>query len=242
MLGAVLTNGGTQIMYPMRLERYRLVAGAFCMGIVILATSGGMPKAWAEQVNITKGVPYVDIQVGKQKYRIRRIQDTRNRLRNEYTLTSRPCPPFCIQPMIPAPGVQPAGELEVIEFLKKHGRQVTGVLIDSRTPKEFRKGTIPGAVNVPSMLFSKDNPYKEKILILLGARKLPDGTWDFTNVRELMLFCNGDYCPQSPRNIKALVEVGYPPEKLHYYRGGIQAWSLLGLPLKKQQKRRTANR
>ena len=234
--------GEKRIMYLMRLDFFRLFAGAFCMCVVIFAGMGRMPEARAEKVNITKGIPYVDIQVGRQKYRIRRIQDTRNRLRGEYALTSRPCPPYCIQPLIPAPGVQPAGELEVIEFLKKHGREMTGVLIDSRTPKEYRKGTIPGAVNVPSMLFSTDNPYKEKILILLGARKLPDGTWDFTNARELMLFCNGAYCPQSPRNIKALVDSGYPPEKLHYYRGGIQAWSLLGLPLKKSQKRRTANR
>ncbi len=229
-------------MYLMRLAFFRSIAGAFCLCVFILAGTGEMPAARAGKVNIIKGVPYVDIQVGRQKYRIQRIQDPKNRLRNEFALTSRPCPPFCIQPISPAPGVQLAGELEVIAFLQKHGRNMTGVLIDSRTPKEYRKGTIPGAVNVPSMLFSRDNPYKEKILFLLGARKMPDGTWDFTNVRELMLFCNGAFCPQSPRNIRALVNAGYPPEKLHYYRGGIQAWSLLGLTLKKSQKRRTAKR
>jgi len=224
-------------MHLMRINYSRSFAGLLCMCIAMLANA----DARAEKVNIVKGVPYVDIQVGKQKYRIRRIQDPKNRLQNEYTLTSRSCPPFCIQPLVPAPGIKVAGELEVLEFLKRHGREMTGVLIDSRSPKEYRKGTIPGAVNVPSMLFSTDNPYKEKILILLGARKLPDGTWDFSRARELMLFCNGAFCPQSPRNIKALVGTGYPPEKLHYYRGGIQAWSLLGLPLKKS-KRRTANR
>ncbi len=228
-------------MHPMRLGGHRFTVGMACLFMAFVTILFGSPETRAEKVNITRGVPYVDIQVGRQKYRIRRIQDTKNRLRNEYTLTSRPCPPFCIQPLVPAPGVQPAGELEVLEFLKKHGKAMTGVLIDSRTPKEYRKGTIPGAVNVPSMLFSTDNPYKEKILFLLGARKLPDGTWDFSRARELMLFCNGAFCPQSPRNVKALVEAGYPPEKLHYYRGGIQAWSLLGLPLKKS-KRKTANR
>ncbi len=233
--------GEKRIMYLMRLEFARPFAGLLCLFVAICSGLAGTAPARAEKVNITKDVPYVDVQVGRQKYRIKRIQDTKHRLRGEFTLTSRPCPPFCIQPISPAPGVQVAGELEVIEFLKKHGKAMTGVLIDSRSPKEYRSGTIPGAVNVPSMLFSADNPYREKILILLGARKLPDGTWDFSQARELMLFCNGAFCPQSPRNIQALVDAGYPPEKLHYYRGGVQGWALLGLPLKKS-KRRTANR
>jgi rhodanese-related sulfurtransferase len=29
--------------------------------------------------------------------------------------------------------------------------------------------------------------------------------------------------------IKALLEVGYPAEKIKYYRGGMQAWTSLGL-------------
>jgi len=69
--------------------------------------------------------------------------------------------------------------------------------------------------------------------MVLGARKLEDGTWDFGGARELLLFCNGPWCGQSPRAIRNLIAAGYPPEKLHYYRGGMQNWQLLGLTVVK---------
>ena len=53
-----------------------------------------------------------------------------------------------------------------------------------------------------------------------------------TGVREakdLVLWCNGPACGQSPRAIHGLIEVGYPPQKLFYYRGGMQLWQLFGL-------------
>jgi len=210
----------------------RTVGGILCICTVV-AGSISAGQALAGKVNITRNQPYVDVQVGKRKFRIQRIQDTQHRLTGPFTLTSLPCPPRCIQPALPAPGVNPAGELEVIEFLRTRGKDLSGLLIDSRTPKMFRKGTIPGAINIPSILLAENNPYQERILTILGARKLPDGTWDFTNVRELMLFCIGPTCSMSPQNIRTLVKLGYPPEKLHYYRNGIRGWQLLGLPVVK---------
>jgi hypothetical protein len=44
----------------------------------------------------------------------------------------------------------------------------------------------------------------------------------------LVLFCNGAWCGQSPTNIKALLSFGYPPHKLKWYRGGMQAWEQMG--------------
>jgi len=76
-----------------------------------------------------------------------------------------------------------------------------------------------------------------RILMVLGAEKLEDGTWDFGNARELLLFCNGPWCGQSPRAIRNLVAAGYPPSKLFYYRGGMQNWQLLGLPVHVPAKR-----
>ena len=29
--------------------------------------------------------------------------------------------------------------------------------------------------------------------------------------------------------IRAMIREGYPPEMIHYYRGGMQAWKILGL-------------
>jgi len=53
--------------------------------------------------------------------------------------------------------------------------------------------------------------------------------WDFSNSKELILWCNGPACGQSPRAINGLLKVGYPPEKLFYYRGGMQMWQLFSL-------------
>ena len=53
--------------------------------------------------------------------------------------------------------------------------------------------------------------------------------WDFTNAKDLVLWCNGPSCGQSPRAIRGLLDVGYPPGKLRYYRGGMQMWQLWGL-------------
>ena len=63
---------------------------------------------------------------------------------------------------------------------------------------------------------------------LLGAVE-KDGNWNFDSARELILFCNGLWCGQSPRAIKSLLKIGYPSDKLFWYRGGMQAWQLLGL-------------
>jgi hypothetical protein len=37
------------------------------------------------------------------------------------------------------------------------------------------------------------------------------------------------WCGQSPHAIKNLLALGYPAEKIYYYRGGMQAWQSLGL-------------
>ncbi|MCK5810456.1 MAG: rhodanese-like domain-containing protein, partial [Cocleimonas sp.] len=53
---------------------------------------------------------------------------------------------------------------------------------------------------------------------------------DFSNAKTLVLFCNGTWCEQSAIQIKALIHLGYPKEKIIYYRDGIQGWVGLGFP------------
>ena len=67
------------------------------------------------------------------------------------------------------------------------------------------------------------------ILTALGARAAGAGRWDYQQARTLALWCNGPWCDQSPRAIRALLKLGYPAAKLKYYRGGMQEWKLLGL-------------
>ena len=201
---------------------------------IIIATAffsifSALTPATALEVNIAPNLPYLDITVAGKKIRIERNQNTDNRLTNSFAKTSRACPPFCVHPMRAAPDVETVGELELIRFLKSRLEDKSGLLIDARLPSFFKKGTIPGSVNIPFNLFSpQKNPYFEKILAVLGAVKTSAGTWDFSRSLRLMLFCNGPWCDQSPRAIKSLIGVGYPADRIFYYRGGMQNWQALG--------------
>jgi len=180
----------------------------------------------AQKVNILENLPYVDIQVDGKTIRIERIQDTNHKLSNSYTKTSRPTPPFDIQPFVPIEGIKTVSELDILEFLQKEVPSKKGMLIDARLPKWYNDATIPGSVNIPFILFSENNA--NAILPLLDATK-EKNTWNFTNAKKLMIFCNGPWCHQTVVAMRHLVKLGYPKSKLFYYRGGMQYWQLLGL-------------
>lgn len=177
-------------------------------------------------VGLTPDMPYADIEYKGNKIRIKRIQNEDNRLTDNFTKTSRPCPPFCITPVEAAPNVKIAGELEVIEFLKKEVNSDTGLLIDARLAKFYDVETIPGAINIPFTLFT--NSSITEVVSLLGVKKKED-EYDYSEAKILYLFCNGPWCEQSPRAIKALTNFGYPANKIYYYRGGMQLWKLFSL-------------
>ena len=177
-------------------------------------------------VGLTAELPFATVLHQGQKVIIKRIQDTNNRLVDDFAKTSRPCPPFCIHPMQAAPNVETIGELELISFLNDQVKKGVGILVDARMPSFFKSETIPGAINIPFILFTGDN--SEKILKILGMKET-NGKPDFSQAKELTLFCNGPWCDQSPRAIKALIKSGYPAEKLKYYRGGMQLWKNFSL-------------
>jgi len=199
--------------------------GGLLSGIFI-----SLPAIGSElKVKITKDMPFAEVTHKGSKVRIQRIQDTDNRLIDDFAKTSRPCPPFCIHPMSAAPGIETVGELELIHFLTDKVTAGAGILVDARMPKWFKSETIPGSINIPFVVFNKDNPYMEKILLAMGATKNKSGSWSYGKAKELVLFCNGPWCDQSPRAIKGLLEVGYPQQKIKYYRGGMNLWRLFGL-------------
>jgi len=184
----------------------------------------------AVEVNIVEGLPYVDVDVDGKPVRIQRIQDTKHKLTNSYTKTSRPAPPFSIQPFQPIKGIETVSELDVIDFLKNKVSKNTGILLDARMPKWNKAGTIPASTNIPfSILASKgNNLYIEKIFELLGVTKKED-SWDFKNAHMLLIFDNGPWCQQGVRAMQNLIKLGYPKSKMLYYRGGMQYWQILGL-------------
>lgn len=185
-------------------------------------------SAVAEEVRITEDMASASFQQNGQSYTISRNPDQTATLTGEFAKTSRACPPFCIHPMSAAEGVETLGELELIDFLQTHVADGSGLVIDSRLPGWFAKGTIPGAVNVPFTTLEPNNPYRDDILKALGARDTGAGL-DFSDALHLALFCNGPWCDQSPRAIRDLIIAGYPVDLIHYYRGGMQSWMSLGL-------------
>ena len=135
-----------------------------------------------------------------------------------------------ISPMKYSANVETFGELETLQFIEKAKNDTNLLLVDSRTENWFFHETIPGAVNVP-YVYLKQSQYPdefEEYLAILGVKKV-NGKYDFTNAKELLMFCNGAWCGQSPESMKYLIEIGYPESKLKWYRGGMQSWLSLGL-------------
>lgn len=118
-----------------------------------------------------------------------------------------------LQPLIPAPGITPVAELEVIEAISDPDI----MLVDMRTLEWYLERTIPGAVNIP---------YTE-IAMRLDELGCVDG--DCSNAKTILGFCNGPVCPQSPTAMLAMIREGFPAEKIMYYRGGMLDWDALGL-------------
>lgn len=187
------------------------------LAAVIVLSPAGITGAEDIRVGIGPDRPAVTVPTPHGAVEIRRDQDPDAVLTGDWARTSRDCPPFCIQPMVPADGVTPIGELELLDLLE--GGEA--VVIDSRTRDWFAGGTIPGAVNIP---------YDEigDRLGDLGCEADFEG-WDCAAAKEVALFCNGLWCGQSPSAIRVMISLGYPAERIRYYRGGMQSWRLLGL-------------
>ena len=205
----------------------------------------------SDVIPLVDGKPYLHVIHEGRSVKVQRVQDPDYELKGYFAKTGRKCPPFCIQPATPHPSVGTIGEVELFDFMEGRLRDGSGVLIDARTASWFKKGTIPGSVNYPFTLFSKGKDSAEflELLKVFGAKERGDvgvverlledwgwvdaghktDEWDFTDAKELVLWCNGPSCGQSPRAIRGLLDVGYPGEKIKYYRGGMQMWQLWGL-------------
>jgi len=191
------------------------------------------PALLAAPVGITSQTLSVDVIHDGKAMKIQRNQDNKNTIADDYALTSRPCPPFCIKPIKLAPGVETIGELEMLDYLAAASKPASNILvIDSRTPDWVAKGTIPGSINIPWTLLKEGSSDPITIAGILEERfgaKDEDELWNFQNAKTLVMFCNGMWCGQSPKNIMTLLKYGYPADKIKWYRGGMQDWSALGL-------------
>ncbi|WP_084438833.1 rhodanese-like domain-containing protein [Algoriphagus mannitolivorans] len=97
--------------------------------------------------------------------------------------------------------------LDPKEFSEK---SQSGIILDVRTPQEITQGKIPGSLAL--------NFYEPDFLS--KATELPKDS-------EIFIYCAVGARSQEAGNL--LIQQGYT--KVYHLRGGIQAWSMSGLPI-----------
>jgi rhodanese-related sulfurtransferase len=123
-----------------------------------------------------------------------------------------------VQPLVPLPGVTPVTEIEVLQALNDPGFMV----IDMRDEDGPLNSTIPNSFHLPYNEL-------EDHMDALGCQKLSNKQWDCKNAVKVVAFCFGPMCIQSPVGIANMVRMGYPVNKIYYYRGGMLDWEGIGL-------------
>ena len=224
---------------------------AFALGAMTALAAPATVQAI--DVKLTPETEAISVKYQGKMVRIERNQDQNHVVDEAWAKTSRKCPPFCPHPISAAPGVTTVGEVEVFEFMENKVNKGTGMIIDARVPSWHKKGTIPGSINIPFTEFERKptDPELAKIMKRIGAKRRSQvgfvdhawdktlqtvgvdiqrtGFWDYSESPDLLLWCNGPWCGQSPHAIHGLLELGFPAEKIFYYRGGMQMWEMLGL-------------
>ena len=181
-------------------------------------------------VKITDKLSSIQTKDSGQKIKIMRVQDTNNKLSDDFTKTSRSCPPFCIQSTKINSEIKNFAELELLDFIKNKVSTNKGIVVDSRLKSWFEVETIPSAINIPYTAVENRSKKKTKALFqVLGMKIEANGNWNFSKAKELLIFDNGIWCEQAQHFVDGILKHNYPKDKIFYYRAGFQGWKLLGL-------------
>lgn len=211
-----------------------IITVLFSSSIIFPFASLQAEEKQGKKIMISHGVHSVDVKHNGQAIKIMRVQEKNNVIVPFYRKTTR----GSIQPMYPFKphDVQTIGERETIDYIKKMSEGDDSIIIiDSRVPAWVRRsGMIPGAVNIPFTEFKKAEDtldiMEDQFDVLTGE------TFNFKNAKTLVMYCNGNWCGQSPTAIRKLLSMGYPAAKIKYFRGGMQSWTALGLTVVKDKK------
>ena len=144
-----------------------------------------------------------------------------------------------IYPLHIKPGIETFAELEVLRFIDEMKEHEDYLLVDTRGLDWFESETIPGAVNIWFAVLKDPKGFDEEFKEILQQTKVKvkkDGSYDFSKAKTLLLFCNGPWCGQSPVAILAFIKMGYPKEKLKWYRSGLHGWKSLSLTTTRKKK------
>lgn len=196
------------------------LAAALVTSPVVLAEGGG------NKAMIAPGLYSFTVEHDGEKVEVMRNQNPENKVHELYSTTIRGMP----QPMRPFEphDVETIGEREFVEFMQQSQSDENVLVVDTRTEGWHYRLTIPGSVNVPYTVMKEEESAADA-LDEFGVMTNADGSYDFSKSKTLAMFCNGYWCGQTPTLIRAMLEVGYPAENIKYYRGGMQAWTSLGL-------------
>jgi rhodanese-related sulfurtransferase len=139
-----------------------------------------------------------------------------------------------IQPLFINQNVKTYSEIELMNFIytKSSKDPSRYIVVDSRKKSWFDFRTIPSSVNVPFEDLKYDEDFEEDFIKAyknLGIKVINNKQFDFSNAKTAIFFCNGPWCPVSTKSIKYLSSIGYPEDKLIWYRGGMSSWESLSL-------------
>jgi rhodanese-related sulfurtransferase len=211
----------------------RLFRFGFVLSVLLLMAFSSQAGEHDLRVMITPQLGSFRVLHNGKRTTVMRNQDRRNRIADYLALTSRECPPHCLQP-IRINTIETVGELEVIQYLRRiEGGDESVLVVDTRSINQVSKGTIPGSVNVYGnhliAEFGANPIIVEEILTGQFGVSGNNDNFDFGKAKTLVVYCYGIWCGQGPRTLHALLKLGYPAAKLKWYRGGIQAWESVGL-------------
>lgn len=194
---------------------------AACLGAMV-----SMPLTAQAEVKIAPGLTRFTVMHDGKPVEVMRVQDQEHRIHPLYALTARGMPQ-AMHPFKPHP-VETIAEREFVDYMMQARQDENVMVVDTRTIGWHVRLTIPGAKSYPYTMMD-DPDDRDWALEDFGVTRLGEGEYDFSNAKTLAMFCNGYWCGQTPAMIRKLLALGYPAEKLKYYRGGMQAWTSLGL-------------
>lgn len=194
--------------------------------LLVLLIPGG---ASAESL-IKSGMTEFTVNLNGESCKISRNQTKGNKVHTLYSTTDRGRP----MPIRLGTGIETLGELEFIEYMQKAETDPNIMIVDTRTEGWHRNLRIPCTVNIPYTQLNDDKFVAiSTVLENFGVTENDDDSLNFSEAKTIVGYCNGFWCGQTPGmfvNAKySLTNLGYPAAKLKYYRGGMQAWTALGM-------------
>ena len=245
-------QGGSSAKQPAQADclatpEYKALHGSVCF--MCLVSRGAFGNTHDRKLDTTDD--HIQVDHNGKAVTISRTLHLKQILRNRSLRELKQCPPSCIGPSQEDLGIETTDELGVFQLMETQLPYGAGALIDVRPPEQHATETIPGSLNLPyTAFYAPPNSAElattlaqlgvtpcyrddyttrtsDRLTSATSARKAPE--WEFFNAKGLVVWCYGPLGGLSTLAIASLLELGYPANKIRYYRGGLQLWKAFGL-------------